>query len=87
MRALHPFMRDHMRAQNLPEPLMRALAQQVFVHFTQHGTKAEGIVEFPGRAMPFGAQAIGHLLGQGRAEQPRAATSSTITRERIPIIP
>ena len=76
MRALHALMRDDMRAQHLPKPLMRALAQKVFVHLAQHGAKAEGIVEFPHRPMPLGAQPIGRLPRQTRTEQPIAAGNS-----------
>lgn len=37
MRAIGAFMRDDMRAQHLPQAAVRALAKQVFVHFTQNG--------------------------------------------------
>ena len=48
---VHALMRDRMRAKHLPEPPVRAFAQQVFVHLAQHRAEAVGIVEFPCRAM------------------------------------
>ena len=54
----------HMRAQHLPDTLMRALAQQVFVKLAHHGAEPVGIVQLPLRAGLSGAaQGIGPLAG------------------------
>ncbi len=71
MRAPNPFMRDHMRAQHLPQAAVGALAQQIFVHLAQNRAKAERIVEFPCRTGIGGAQPIGLAAGQAGHEQAR----------------
>jgi hypothetical protein len=45
MRALRPLMGHHMRAERVPEPVMRALADEVFVDLAQHRAETVGIVE------------------------------------------
>ena len=59
-------MGGHMRAQHLPQPLVRAFGQQVQVHLAQHGREPIGVVEgpFDAAARP-GLQPIG--TGRDRA--------------------
>ena len=58
-----------MGAQCRPEPLHRALAQEVFVHLAQHRAKAEGIFPFPLPAAALGPQPIVRLSGKGCGEK------------------
>ena len=58
MHARDAGMLDRMRAQPLPQPAMRALADQIVVELAQHRAEAVGVVHLPRAAGIVGAQRV-----------------------------
>ena len=73
MRAAHPFVFDDMRAQHLPQRVMRALAQQIFVHLAQDRAKAIGVLDQPFLAVAAAAQLVRLCPRDLAGKQPRIA--------------
>ncbi len=67
------FVVDHVGAQHVPQPLVRALADEILVHLSQHGTEAVGIVVIPLPPRRLSAQEVGRALRDQPREDARCA--------------